>query len=396
MNNAGAAAESNIADRGIPNLNARRGGTPAALKIILILAGALAVLGGVGFIALNKIQDERQAIKHVEEKSEVQNKLPELDESQMPDASDTPLPEVAAAGDDSRAAAPPAQENSGHVVPALSPEQQAAAADLQERRKRAPVMAYGQAQQGVAQAAPATLGAAPGAMSSAWPFGGPQGKEAGPSGLEEALQGTAMAANSAQTLRDPSMTLTQASVIPCILNTAINSTVPGMVSCTVSSNVYSTNGRVLLLDRGSRIVGQYQNGQFKQGMNRIFVLWTRVETPSGVTIALDSPATDALGRSGVAGRVNRHFWERFGAGLLLSLVDDGLAYAVKQKDDTQTGGNIQFTSTSEAGRNAAAIAVENSVGIPPTLSVAQGAIVNVFVARDLYFGNVYELRTAAR
>lgn len=392
-------AEEGIADRGIPQLNTRRSGPPAALKIIMILAAVLAVLGAVGVFAVKKFQDKRQAENHVDTKAETTSKLPKLDETQMPGA-ETPLPDdmASAAGDPAATGGTntptPAAASGEQVVPALSPEQ-LAAADLRERRKRAPLVAYGE-QQGAAQAAPAALGAVAAAVPGAWPYQAPPAAPEQPTGLEAALQSTAMAANSAQTLRDPSMTLTQASVIPCVLNTAINSTVPGMVSCTVSSNVYSTNGRVLLLDRGSRIVGQYQNGGFKQGMNRIFVLWTRVETPNGVTIALDSPAADSLGRSGVAGRVNRHFWERFGAGLLLSLVDDAVSYAVQQQDDGEGSDGVQFTNTSEAGRSAAAIAVESSVGIPPTLSVSQGSLLNVFVARDLYFGNVYGLRTATR
>src|SRR6185369_2086107 len=86
--------------------------------------------------------------------------------------------------------------------------------------------------------------------------------------------------------------------------------VPGMSRCLLTRNVYSSDGKVLLLERGSRITGQYQGGM-QQGKARIFVLWSRVETPKGVIVNLDSPGTDPLGRSGHEGYINTHFWERF-------------------------------------------------------------------------------------
>ncbi|MBP2480235.1 type IV secretory pathway VirB10-like protein [Stenotrophomonas sp. PvP093] len=191
------------------------------------------------------------------------------------------------------------------------------------------------------------------------------------------------------------MTISQGTILPCSLDTAINSQLPGMVKCTLSLPVYSTDSRVVLLDRGTTLIGQYQGGQMKQGMSRIFVLWTRAETPQHVIVQLDSPGTDGLGRSGIGGKVNNHFWQRFGAGMVLSVVNDSLTYATQQRSnrggDTQ---NFQFGSTSETAKDAAAIAVENSVNIPPTQSTAQGSTINVFIARDLYFGGVYGLRLA--
>lgn len=393
---AGTNTEAQEADRGIPQLNSRRGGPPAALKIVILIAIVLAVLGAIGFVTINKFKTERQASKQVDQKTDTRSRLPEIEELTLPETP-TPLPAETAEVSDPSPSPRSRRSPSGEQVPALS-QAQVAAADQLARRQRAPLMAYHQ----VAQPAAALDAAAPVALPQgmAWPFPSQPSADAGnddPSGLAAALQGMSAGPSTAQALTDPNMTISQASVLPCVLNTAINSTVPGMVSCTLSSDVYSTNGRVLLLDRGSRIVGQYQNAAFKQGMSRIFVLWTRIETPMGVIISLDSPSTDALGRSGVAGDVNRHFWQRFGAGLLLSLVDDALQYATdSQRSNDQAAAGVEFSNTSAAGRNAASIAVENSVGIPPTLSVNQGALLNVFVARDLYFGNVYGLRTAAR
>ncbi|MFR1026550.1 MAG: TrbI/VirB10 family protein [Parasutterella sp.] len=72
-------------------------------------------------------------------------------------------------------------------------------------------------------------------------------------------------------------------------------------------DVYSANGRVLLIERGSKAIGEYK-GAVENGLNRIFVLWTQIQTPKGVRVNIDSPATDALGGSGMAGEIDFHWW----------------------------------------------------------------------------------------
>lgn len=257
----------------------------------------------------------------------------------------------------------------------LTPEQQKAR-DLVERRKRAPVIAVSA---GTAAAAPARKPAHEG-----------RGNASG--SLGRALHATRAGAVTATLLPDPDMTITQGRLLPCVLETAIHSDLPGMTSCVLTRDIYSTSSRVLLLERGSRLVGQYQSGQLRGGQSRIFLLWTRAETPQGVLINLDSPASDSLGLSGVGGSINRHFWERFGAALLISVVEDlGEIQAAKESSG---GGSTSIAAggISNTGQNAASIIVGNTTNIPPTLNRAQGSSIGVFVARDLYFGDVYALQ----
>ncbi|OHE80676.1 MAG: hypothetical protein A2X76_01405 [Lysobacterales bacterium GWF1_69_6] len=370
------------ADRGIPSLNARKGGIPPAIKGI-VAVGVVVLAVGVGAVVfLNKLKADRQASESATTTDAVvESKLPPLDAAVFAERPELPEEAVEPAGPGAPGPAQPA------ISAPPTPEQQAAA-DLRERRQRAPLIAFNGGQAGGVGSAPAAA-VEPGFQ---WPpMTTTEPAEPAGATLTASLEAVAVPGASAQVLRDPNLTITQAQILQCALNTAINSQVPGFVSCTLTSDVYSTNGRVVLLERGSRVVGQYESAQLKQGMSRIFVLWTRVETPKGVVIALDSPATDALGQAGVGGKINRHFWQRFGAGLLLSLVDDVAAAAV----DNGGGQDVQFSSTSQSMSDAASIALESSVGIPPTLSKAQGGLVNVFVARDLYFGSVYDVRPLA-
>ncbi|MBA4794657.1 MAG: TrbI/VirB10 family protein [Phenylobacterium sp.] len=165
--------------------------------------------------------------------------------------------------------------------------------------------------------------------------------------------------------------------MPCVLLTAIESTTPGLVTCSLARDVMSEDGTVVLLEKGSRVLGAYQEG-LDFGERRLFVLWTRVVTPKGVAIALRSPAADALGRAGVGGALQGRFWERFGGALLLSLVDAG-GEAVF---DPQTGRTILRPSSQ---------ALEKTTQIGPRLTVPQGRELTIFVAHDLDFTDVYEL-----
>ena len=158
---------------------------------------------------------------------------------------------------------------------------------------------------------------------------------------------------------------------------------PGYVSCVIGSDVYSDNGAVILMEKGAKVLGEYRSGM-RQGQSRLFVLWDRAVTPAGVAIGLASPASDALGRAGFDGTVDTHFWERFGGALLLSIVDDTSA-AVASRGN-QNGETVRMPS------DAAGIALQNSVNIPPSLTKPQGSQVAIFVAQDLDFSSVYALR----
>ena len=149
----------------------------------------------------------------------------------------------------------------------------------------------------------------------------------------------------------------------------------------------SDSGQVVLMEKGTQVVGEYR-GQVRRGSKRMFVLWSRAKTPTGVIVNLASPATDALGRSGFDGEIDTHFWERFGGALLLSIVADGSQIAGRQLSNS----DIEIRSSQTAGSNAAAIATEQSINIPPTLNKNQGELVSIFVARDLDFSTVYDLR----
>jgi type IV secretion system protein VirB10 len=178
----------------------------------------------------------------------------------------------------------------------------------------------------------------------------------------------------ATVLRNKSAIVAQGALILGVLETALNSDLPGYARAVVSRDVRSFDGSRVLIPRGSRLIGEYSSG-VSLGQSRLFVIWTRLITPEGVSIQIGSPGADALGRGGLEGDVNRHFFQRFGGALLMSVVNAaGSAIA--------NGPNMQVVIGSAQSAAGSGIAPTD---IAPTISVPQGTPIRVFVARDLDF-----------
>jgi type IV secretion system protein VirB10 len=210
-------------------------------------------------------------------------------------------------------------------------------------------------------------------------------RAASPGGLAEALVPTVTTAVQAALVPTRRWLLPKGSFLDCTLETAIDSTLPGMTSCVLAADVFGADGRVVLLERGTKLVGETR-GDVRAGQARLAVLWSEARTPTGVVVGLASPGTDALGRAGVPGTVDAHVGQRFGAAVLLSLID-GAVTAVASRQ--QGSGSVIYNA--QGSRDVATEALRNTINIPPTVQVAPGARVQVLVARDVDFRSVYRL-----
>ncbi len=182
----------------------------------------------------------------------------------------------------------------------------------------------------------------------------------------------------ASKLSSQDQVIPQGTVITGVLETAINSDLPGLVRAVVSRDVTGFDGSKVLIPRGSRLIGQYSNG-VALGQSRAFVIWTRLLRADGVSIQLGSPTTDPLGTAGLGGKVNSHFLRRFGAATFLSVLNGAIDYA-SRGTSTQL-----YIGSSSSATQLAALALQKQIDIPPTIRIAQGTPVLVFVARDLDF-----------
>jgi type IV secretion system protein VirB10 len=175
-------------------------------------------------------------------------------------------------------------------------------------------------------------------------------------------------------------TVSQGTLIPAVLETALDSTRPGFARAIVSRDVRGFDGSRVLIPRGSRLIGEYRS-EVAPGQRRALVNWTRLIRPDGVTIAIGSPAGDPLGRGGIRARVNTHFFERFAGAILQSALDIGVSLATGLANDGDTVVVIPGTGALQQG----ASQIVQPAQITPTLTVRQGTSISIFVARDLDF-----------
>lgn len=181
----------------------------------------------------------------------------------------------------------------------------------------------------------------------------------------------------------------QGKFISATLETAIHSDLPGMVRAVTSKDIYGETGNVVLLPKGTRLVGQY-NSSVAQGQTRVYIMWTRAITPEDIDISLGSPSADPLGQAGITGEVNTHFWKIFGMSMLISVLGAGASNYSANSSNTAVGayGNPYQMAAIQGMLSNSNSVLQNNINIQPTISVPQGSAIQVFVARDLDFSGV--------
>lgn len=186
----------------------------------------------------------------------------------------------------------------------------------------------------------------------------------------------------------PDYTIASGELLPAVLETAINSDLPGMVRAVVSQPTYSYTRAQALIPSGSRLIGQYSSAVI-QGQNRVMVIWNRIILPNGITVQLNSPGIDDLGHAGQgADSVNTHFFARFGESALLSLIGAGAATAGVNNQDQNNSSAQYRMAISQSFQQSAEQSLQGTLAIKPTLHIHQGTSIHVFVARDLSFYKV--------
>ena len=215
----------------------------------------------------------------------------------------------------------------------------------------------------------------------------PRDGTVGPVAEQQAVQ--------ARLIRTTGYTITEGTVIAGVLETAINSDLPGMVRAVNSHDVYSHDGSQLLIPKGSRLVGRYQS-EVRRGQVRIFIIWTRLIRADGLSVMINSPGTDPLGRAGLAGDVDTHFFQIFGAAILLSVIDGGLDVGLEMARRQGDNSDTTIIQNDRGLNRAAELALQDSIQIQPTIHVDQGTRISILVARDLDFEGVELARISAQ
>lgn len=385
-----AAAEMAPDDEGLPAVNRRKSSSRFVTVLGFIFIGAVAAA-----LIAAAVKDKAPRVRKVNDADKVANTMPKIEMPALPPPPAPPVSRQTGTIPTGPGAEPiPVKAASGGTRGQGS--QAKVPLEWWERKMAGSLIVEPQAgsgggsrdREGAAPVRAVVAGPADGIGADGT---GPDRRDAPPdsngNALGSRLQGTTARAVSASFLPDRRFLITKATALDCAMETAMNSGLPGITTCRLTRDVYSDNGQVLLLDKGTMLEGEYQSG-IRQGQVRLFVLWTRARTPLGVRIALNSPGTDALGRSGLEGWVDNHFLERFGAAILMSVISD----TVKMASDRGGGNNNYYGGAANDGSKIVEKILDSTVNIPPTIVKNQGDHIQVMVARDLDFSTVYGLQ----
>ncbi|NPT46459.1 type IV secretion system protein VirB10 [Paraburkholderia sp. 1N] len=370
------------ADRGMPALGQYRRARPRVWWltpiVIVLMVGAGAVWTVHGFLARHDA--DAKAHRDAEADTSTQGRV----------FKDGPAPAVGVAAVASIAASAIAVHPVHVPGPGTAPEP-VGAVHIGARRSYydAPLLAVGGA--GSQDAAAEVSGVASSVVATVSGGIEPSGERLAQAGgaLAQALLPTATPRVRAGMLGNRSFMLAQGAKIDCVGDTAFDSTDAGMSTCTVTKNVYSDDGRVVLIERGSQINSEYRSN-LSPGQKRIFVLSALVKTPLGVTVEIDSPVADALGRMGIDGFVDNHWRPRVGAAVTLGITQDAIGYLATRGGNSN--GSVVYANTQQQGNDMATRVLDSTINIPPTLTKNQGAEFTIVIARDLDFGSVYALQ----
>jgi len=174
--------------------------------------------------------------------------------------------------------------------------------------------------------------------------------------------------------------LGRGTLLPCVLETTIHTDLPGLIRCVITKPVYSDNGQRLLLPRGTIATGDYEGGM-KRGVNRVFVRWTRLRTPNGAVVNFAAPGIGPMGASGLAADLDRHYKERFGSSVLLSIIG-GLAATESNREGSPYGAAASSMSQT------AEIALRETISLETTGHVEPGVTINIMVKEDILFTSI--------
>lgn len=385
--------------QGIQNQKAKSSGTGRKVGIFVVIFGLLAVIAFASdfiFSAFGRSNDEK--VKQKETKAEVKTyRPPEKTFEQVPPKQfsfDEPEPAdmpVALIGDEPRAvqaeATPTARlvkSSGGNMMNKLAGEgvtsrdnSEQQYNDMLESDNQAVNQAIAEAQKHLQAQGTNNDNSVKGSLGS------------GSSGDIFNGAPTFKASAARKSPYNPNLLLEQGTLIPCALRVRVISNISGQISCTISENVYSANGNVLLINKGSRVNGYYEGNSVQHGSSQLFVIWQEIRTLDNLIIPLNSGSTDELGANGLSGWVDQHFWERFSNAIMLSMILDGNNILLSKMAGS-TASNTE--NTREAAKDIATTVLEQMGDIKPTLYKNQGDKVGIFVARDIDFSDVYDLK----
>ena len=182
---------------------------------------------------------------------------------------------------------------------------------------------------------------------------------------------------------DFSRVLTVDRQISTILINDINSSLAGQIIAQVENNVYAAHGKNILIPAGAKLIGNYKP-LAKIGQERLQINWQRIITPKGINIVIGADSVDAMGRSGLGGKIDSRYIDRYGLSLLISSINAAALLNIET-----TGDKAVFINTfGKEITDISAKVLEEQIQIKPIIRIAHGTRILINPTRDIFFRSV--------
>ena len=183
------------------------------------------------------------------------------------------------------------------------------------------------------------------------------------------------------------------SIIPAILDSGINSDLPGVITAHVSRDVYdSATGRHVLIPAGTKLFGRYDSN-VNYAQERLVVVWDRLIFSDGKSLSLEEMlGSDAQGASGFSDQVDNHYGRLYGSAILLSFITAGIQ--LSQPDDDNFFDNSDSVGETLGGAlgtnlgNLSTELVRKNLNIKPTIRIRPGYRFSIIVSKDMVMKRV--------
>lgn len=179
-------------------------------------------------------------------------------------------------------------------------------------------------------------------------------------------------------------------LIPAVLMTPIISNIEGIITAQVEQDIYAAQGRAVLIPRGTKVMGFYKNDN-KIGQSRLSIVWREMITPQGVNILLtNAMSADSRGINGIEGYLDNKFGERYGLGLFLNTLSNGLMISISnltQKNGTSTSPyTAQLFSNAQGDiNNIFKQLIQEQAKIKPTIEIRAGSRIYITPTAHMWF-----------
>ncbi len=186
--------------------------------------------------------------------------------------------------------------------------------------------------------------------------------------------------------------------IPAVIARSIDSNNPAPITAFVERNVYAVEGRIVIIQAGSRLIGTLggvtASSETTSESARVQISWERLIRPDGSLFVFQGLTADAQGRAGALGYVDQQLFKKYTLPVMTTSLTSATAYFMAPNDNESEYESPRQQAANDARQNF--INEMNNIfdeilqdksNIKPLTYIPAGTRIIVFPNTDLWLRN---------